>query len=57
MIVLAKGLLGILGLFYSNNESTKKEKENKQFTKLQHSSKLGDVVLTLIFIILGTDNL
>ena len=32
--VLAKELLGILGLFYSNNKSTKKEKESKQFIKL-----------------------
>ena len=29
MTVPAKGLLGMLGLFYSNNKSTKKEKENK----------------------------
>ena len=32
--VLVKGLLEILGLFYSNNESTKKEEENKQPAKL-----------------------
>ena len=33
-IVLAKGLLGILDPFYSNNKSTKKEKKSKQFTEL-----------------------
>ena len=33
-IVLVKELLGILGLFYSNNKSTKKEKKSKQFIKL-----------------------
>ena len=54
--VLVKGLLGILGPFYSNNKSAKKEKENKQFTKLQYFSELGDAVLTLIPIILGTNN-
>ena len=54
--VLAKGLLGMLGLFYSNNKSIKKKKENKQFTKPQYFSELGDMVLTLISIILGTNN-
>ena len=32
--VPVKGLLGILNPFYSDNKSTKKEKENKQPTKL-----------------------
>ena len=32
--VLTKGLLGMLGLFYSNNKSTKKKKENKQLAEL-----------------------
>ena len=32
--VLVKELLGMLGLFYSNNKSTKKKEESKQFTKL-----------------------
>ena len=54
--VPAKGLLGILGPFYNNNKSTKKEEENKQPTKPQHSFKLGDAVPTLIPIILGTDD-
>ena len=53
--VLAKELLGILGLFYSNNKSAKKKKENKQPAKLQHFFKLGDAVPTPIPIILGTD--
>ena len=56
MIVLVKGLLGMLNPFYSDNKSTKKEKKNKQFIKLQCSFKLGNTILTLIFIILGTDN-
>ena len=34
VIVLVKGLLGMLGLFYSNNKSIKKEEENKQLAKL-----------------------
>ena len=54
--VPAKGLPGMLGLFYSNNKSTKKEEESKQPTKLQYSPKLGDAVLTLVPIILGTNN-
>ena len=54
--VLVKGLLGMLGPFYNNNKSTKKEEENKQFTKPQYSFKLGDVVLTPISIILGIDD-
>ena len=54
--VLAKELLEILGPFYSNNKSTKKEEENKQPVKLWCFSKLGDAVPTLIFIILGTDD-
>ena len=54
--VLVKGLPGILGPFYSNNKSTKKEEESKQPTKLQRSSKLGDAVPTPIPIILGTND-
>ena len=54
--VPAKGLLRILGPFYCNNESTKKEEESKQFIKLQYSFKLGDIVLTPIPTILGTNN-
>ena len=33
-IILAKELLGMLGLFYSNNKSTKKEEKSKQPIKL-----------------------
>ena len=55
-IVPVKELLGMLGPFYSNNKSAKKEEENKQFIKLQHSPKLGNAVPTLIPIILGTNN-
>ena len=54
--VLAKELLGILGPFYSNNKSTKKEEEKKQLIKPQYSPKLRDAVPTLIPIILGTNN-
>ena len=46
----------MLDPFYSDNKSTKKEEESKQPTKPQHSPKLGDTVLTPIFIILGTDD-
>ena len=55
--VLVKELLGILGPFYSNNKSTKKKEESKQFIKPQCFLKLGDAVPTLVFIILGTNNL
>ena len=55
-IVPAKGLLWMLGLFYSNNKSTKKEEESKQLAELQHSPKLEDIVPTLVPIILGTNN-
>jgi len=34
MIILVKGLLRILGIFYNNNKNIKKEKENKQLIKL-----------------------
>ena len=56
VIILVKELLGMLGPFYSNNKSTKKEEKSKQLTKLQYFFKLRDAVLTLIFIILKTDN-
>ena len=32
--VLVKGLLGMLGLFYSDNKNTKKEEESKQPAEL-----------------------
>ena len=56
VIVLAKGLLGMLGLFYNNSKSAKKGKESKQPVKPQSSSKLGDAMLTPIPTILRTDD-
>ena len=55
-IVLVKELPEILGPFYSNSKGTKKGEESKQPIKLQSSSKLRDIILTPILIILGTDN-
>ena len=55
-IVLAKGLLGILGLFYNNNKGTKKGEESKQFIKLRSSPKLRSAILTLTPITLGINN-
>ena len=54
--VLAKGLLGMLGLFYNNNESAKKEEESRQSVKPRSSPKLRHVILTLTPIILEIDN-
>ena len=54
--VLAKGLPGMLGPFYNNSEGAKKGEESKQPIKPQSSSKLGDVIPTLIPIILKTDD-
>ena len=50
-IILLKGLLGILGLFYNNSKGARKEEESKQ------PIKLGDTILALTPIILGTNNL
>jgi len=55
-IVPAKGLPGILGLFYNNSKGVKKGEESKQPVKLQSSPKLGDAILTLTPIILGANN-
>jgi hypothetical protein len=55
-IVLLKGLLGILGLFYNNSKGARKGEESKQPIKLRSSLKLGDAILALTPIILGTDN-
>ena len=57
VIVLLKGLLGILGLFYNNSKGARKGEESKQPIKLQSSLKLGDTILALTPITLGTDNL
>ena len=56
-IVLLKGLLGILGLFYNNSKGARKEEESKQPIKLRSSLKLGDAILALTPVILGTNNL
>ena len=56
-IVLLKGLLGILGLFYYNSKGAKKGEESKQPIKLRSSFKLGDIILAPTPAILGTNNL
>ena len=56
-IVLLKGLLGILGLFYDNSEGARKGEESKQPIKPRSSLKLGDAILALTPAILGTNNL
>ena len=56
VIVLVKGLLGMLGLFYNNSKGAKKGEESKQPIKPRSSPKLEDAVLTLTPVILGTDN-
>ena len=56
-IVLLKGLLGILGLFYNNSKGARKGEESKQPIKLRSSLKPGDIILALTPVILGTDNL
>ena len=55
-IVPLKGLLGMLGPFYNNSKSAKKGEESKQPIKLQSSLKLGDAILALTPVILGTNN-
>ena len=55
--VLLKRLLGMLGPFYNNSKGTKKGEESKQPIKLRSSLKLGDAILALTPIILGTNNL
>ena len=54
--VLLKGLLGILGPFYNNSKGAGKGEESKQPIKLQSSLKLGDAILALTPITLGTDD-
>ena len=54
--VLAKGLSGMLGPFYNNSEGAKKGEESKQPIKPQNSSKPGNMILTLIPTISGTNN-
>ena len=56
-IVLLKGLPGILGPFYNNSKGARKGEESKQPIKPRSSLKLGDAILALTPIILGTNNL
>jgi len=56
MIILAKGLLGILGLFYNNNKGARKRKESKQPVEPRSSSKLGHIILTPTPTTLGIDD-
>jgi len=53
---LVKGLLGILGPFYNNSKGTGMGEESKQPIKLRVFPKLGDIILTLTPVMLGTDN-
>ena len=55
-IVPLKGLLRILGLFYNNSESFKKEEENKQPVEPRNSLKLKHAILALTPITLKTNN-
>jgi uncharacterized membrane protein len=55
-IVLVKGLLGILGLFYNNSKGARKKEESKQPVKPQGSPKPGHAILTPTPIILGTNS-
>ena len=52
----AKGLLGILGLFYDNSKGARRGEESKQPIKPRSSPKLGDTIPTLTPVILGTNN-
>jgi len=54
--VPAKGLLGMLGLFYNDGKGAKKGEESKQPIEPQSSPKLGDAILTLTPTILGANN-
>ena len=47
----------MLGLFYNNSKGARKVEESKQPIKPRSSLKLGDAILALTPIILGTDNL
>jgi len=54
--VPAKGLLGMLGLFYNNGKGVEKGEESKQPVKPQSSPEPGDAILTLTPVILGANN-
>jgi len=51
-----KGLLGMLGPFYNNSKGARRGEESKQPIKPQSSLKLGDAILALTPITLGTNN-
>jgi hypothetical protein len=55
-IVLAKGLSGMLGLFYNNSKGARKEEESKQPIKPRGSPKLGHAIPTLTPATLGTNS-
>jgi uncharacterized membrane protein len=57
IIVLVKGLPGILSPFYNNSKGTRKGEESKQPIKPRSSPKLGHTILTLTPVTLGTNNL
>ena len=52
----AKGLLGILGLFYDNSKGARRGEESKQPIKPRSSPKLGDAIPTLTPTTSGTNN-
>jgi len=54
--VPAKGLLGMLGLFYNNGKGAKKREESKQPIKPRSSPKPGHAIPTPTPITLGTNN-
>jgi len=54
--VPAKGLLGMLGLFYNNSKGTRKREESKQPVKPRSSPEQGHAILTLTPVTLGTNN-
>jgi len=56
MTVPAKGLLGILGLFYNNSKGARKKEESKQPVEPRSSPKLGHAILTLTPIMLEIDD-
>ena len=55
-IVLVKGLLEMLGLFYNNNKGIKKGEESKQPIEPWSSPKLRHAILTPTLIMLGINN-
>lgn len=54
--VLAKGLPGMLGLFYGDSEGARKGEESKQPVEPRSSSEPGDMIPTPIPAMSGTDD-